>query len=161
MSNNDQEFDEEEAADRLQQEKNKSQSALKEVVADVATAPVRIGTSNLLRSAWLSFFSVVGFIFIGLPYINLHAFGHFIMPSFFANLGEEWVPGSVKQFAGSLGQGSIWLTIIEWIALIVLDIAVLIIIIVSLMTIFIIFDIAHGWFGFFLDIYLKLKGAVS
>ena len=152
--NNNSDFDEDEAADQLQQKRNKNKtamkSALKKKAADVVTTPVRMGTNSLLRSAWLSMASVLGFIFIGLPYINLHAFGHFVMPSFFANLGEEWVPKGVKQFAGSFGKGTIWFTVIEWIALIILDIGVLFIVLMSLVIFFIIIDTASGIFGFFI-----------
>lgn len=163
MSDNEQEFDEMEAADMLQQEQQRARSGgLKEAALDVVSAPIRAVGSGLLRSSWLSITSVLGFIFIGLPYINIHAFFlHQLFPKIFCNLGEEWVPKQLKQVAGELGKGSWMIIIFEWIALIIFDLIVLFFVIITIAIIMVAIDYATGllggWMGFIVDDAADLK----
>ncbi|MFH1662105.1 MAG: hypothetical protein ABIA02_03345 [Candidatus Falkowbacteria bacterium] len=110
----------------------------KDKIAKKITTPARMGTSWLLRSAWMSTTTVLGFIFIGLPYINLHVFGGMVLgEKFFCKLGDEWKP-AYKDIAGAFGQMGKAVGVFEILGLVMLDIAVLIIISVNLMLIMII-----------------------
>ena len=96
----------------------------KDKVEEKVMAPAKTGTNWLLRQAWLSIGTVVGFIFIGLPYINLHVFGGMVLgEKFFCKLGDEWKP-AYKDIAGSFGQTGKAIGIIEVMVLLMLDLAV-------------------------------------
>ncbi|PIV46960.1 hypothetical protein COS21_02540, partial [bacterium (Candidatus Gribaldobacteria) CG02_land_8_20_14_3_00_41_15] len=93
-------------------------------------APAKQGTKSLLRKAWWSTFSVMGF-FPGLFYINLHAL--FLLPVFgdklFCKLGEEWIPKEIKAAGGEAGKAAEnKFGIVEWIILLILDLIALTII---------------------------------
>ena len=106
-------------------------------------------------SPWINRSPVLGFIFIGLPYINLHAFGNLIVPSFFGRLGEEWLPKGLT----SVKKGSIAITFVEYLGLFILDMIILSIIFsVAGIVYFMIIDLYDGWIGFFVKTYLKIKG---
>lgn len=157
MPNNYQEFDEEEAADRLQQEQQKSREGLKETVVEAVTAPIKMGAARLLQSAWLSLTSVIGFVFIGLPYINAHVFMHFLLPSVFCNLGEEWTPKGVRQLAGKIKTGGTPITLVEWMLFITLDILVFVAIILIFIIFLMIIDFVTGLIGFFTSVASPLE----
>lgn len=123
--------------------------------ATAMTAPVRRGTSWLLQSAWESIATVWGFIFIGLPYINLHVLGNLTLgDKFFCKLGEEWqtVFGGIAGAFGGAGKG---IGLIEKIALIIFDIAVFLCILVITVVILIIIDLVTGIFGWFVKIVIS------
>lgn len=91
-----------------EQKKQAKQKADKEE-GGVITAPIRKGTSALLRQSWINLIPSWGLTLI---YINIHIFGNIaISPKFFCKFGEEWVPErirkqgdkAVKAFTGVLG----------------------------------------------------------
>ncbi len=77
----------------------------KKKIEEKVTAPAKMGTNWLLRWAWLSSGTVLGFIFIGLPYINIHVFLRFVLgEKFFCKLGDEWIPKKIKAVGGDAGK---------------------------------------------------------
>jgi len=134
--------------------KQAEKKSLKEKAVDKAVAPVRMGTSWLLKQAWLSIGTVVGFIFFGLPYINLHVFGRYsLSDKLFRKLGDEWKP-AYKDVAGAFGQMGRVIGIVEVMALLVLDLAVISVVAMILVIIILLVTIiAEPWkavdlFGF-------------
>jgi hypothetical protein len=58
-----------------------------------------IGTSLLLKNAWLNIIDSFGLTLI---YINLHVFGNSVFgKKIFCDLGEEWIPSSARSKLGS------------------------------------------------------------
>jgi hypothetical protein len=58
-----------------------------------------IGTSLLLKNAWLNIIDSFG---LSLIYINLHVFGHSVFgEKLFCELGEEWIPSNMRSSLGS------------------------------------------------------------
>ena len=114
---------------RLKEQANLKKRAQKKIEEKI-TAPAKKGTNSLLRKAWWSTFSVMGF-FPGLFYINLHAL--FLLPVFgdklFCKLGEEWIPKEIKAAGGEAGKAAEnKFGIVEWIILLILDLIALTII---------------------------------
>ena len=114
---------------RLKEQANLKKRAQKKIEEKV-TAPAKKGTNSLLRKAWWSTFSVMGF-FPGLFHINLHAL--FLLPVFgdklFCKLGEEWIPKEIKAAGGEAGKAAEnKFGIVEWIILGILDLIALTII---------------------------------
>lgn len=102
----------------------------KKKIEEAITAPIGMGTARLLQMAWGSIFSVVGFIFLGLPYINIHVFCRFVFgEKLFCKLGDEWMltKGAAKiggEATETAGRG---IGMAEWIIFIISDIIVLVI----------------------------------
>jgi len=118
--------------DRLRQLKEKAnlKKRAQKKIEEKIMAPAKQGTKSLLRKAWWSTFSVMGF-FPGLFYINLHAL--FLLPVFgdklFCKLGEEWIPKEIKAAGGEAGKAAEnKFGIVEWIILLILDLIALTII---------------------------------
>ena len=153
-------WDEEETAGelkRLRSAPGKEESGLMNKAATAVTAPVRKGTDWLLRSAWESISTVWGFVFLGLPYINLHVLGSMTMgDKFFGKLGSEWQSafgGVANAFGQSESKG---INLVEKIAFVVFDIVLFVCIIAIIAAVIIIIDITTGIFGWFAKLYAGL-----
>lgn len=104
----------------------------KDKVVEKVAAPMKMATSSLLKSAWISLpAEALTLFFPSLLYINLHVFGKVIFgEAFFCRLGEEWIPKTVHGNARKkLEDAAKGLGIIEAGFLFVLDLMVLFIII--------------------------------
>ena len=122
----------------------------KDKIEEKVVAPVKRGTNWLLKQAWLSIGTVFGFIFIGLPYINLHVFGKAVLgEKFFCKLGDEWKP-AYKDVAGAFGQMGRAIGIVEVMALLVLDLAAFLGVIALIAVLVIVIDLMTGVFGWFI-----------
>ncbi|MFH0892661.1 MAG: hypothetical protein V1867_07880 [Candidatus Falkowbacteria bacterium] len=138
---------------RLRSAPGKEEGGLMDKAATAITAPARKGTDWLLRSAWESISTVWGFVFLGLPYINLHVLGSMTLgDKFFGKLGSEWQSafgGVANAFGQSESKG---INLIEKIALIVFDIVLLLCVFAIIVIVIVIIDITTGIFGWFVDI---------
>jgi hypothetical protein len=77
------------------QKKEAQTAPAKEAGAGSATD----GTATLLKTAWLNIIDSFGLTLI---YINLHVFGHSVFgEKIFCDLGEEWIPNSLRSSLGS------------------------------------------------------------
>lgn len=77
------------AAKRQQADKEKKGDGLADKAAGAVAAPIKQGTSNLLKQAWLHLIDSFGFTLI---WIDIHVFLRQIFEKFFCKLGEEWLP---------------------------------------------------------------------
>lgn len=73
-----------------------------------ASQGMKFVTARMLRAAWLSEGTIVGFL-IGLAYINLHVFMRLVFgPSMFCKLGEEWSLGRTGSAGKTASAGAFW-----------------------------------------------------
>jgi len=85
-------------ASRLSRLKEQAKEKIKEKIA----APVKQGTSWLLKAAWLNLIDSFGLTLI---YINLHVFLRWVLSDkLFCKLGEEWLPKQITLVAGEAGE---------------------------------------------------------
>ncbi|MCK5117909.1 MAG: hypothetical protein KAR44_15040 [Candidatus Aegiribacteria sp.] len=114
----------------------KGQEAI-DKVKDIPGKASRMGSARMLQSAWLTTFSVIGFL-PGLLWVNIHAFGHLIFPKMVCALGEEWTAGTEKK----LGEGGKMMNYgLKWgegMLLVILDLFLLLIIVAALVIIVVI-----------------------
>jgi hypothetical protein len=82
--------------------KKKDKRSVKNKISDSLLLPVKSGLKWCLRLAWMSVFSVMGFMF-GMLYINIHVFFRLIFPKVFCELGEEWIPEQVLKLSKQSG----------------------------------------------------------
>src|SRR5680860_1764773 len=81
---------------KQEQEKQGKSSSLKQK----ATAPMRKGTSELLRLAWINLIPSFGLTLI---WINIHAFLSLVIgKDVFCRLGDEWLTGGISGGAKSV-----------------------------------------------------------
>ena len=80
---------------------------------DAAGQGMRFATARLLRAAWLSEGTIVGFL-LGLAYINLHVFLRLVLgPNMFCKLGEEWSLGKAGPAGKMASMGAFWAEAIQ------------------------------------------------
>jgi len=90
--------------------------------SEAASTGVKFATARLLRAAWMSEGTIVGFI-LGLAYINLHVFLRMVLgPSMFCKLGEEWSLGKAGAVGKTASMGAFW---VEAMQLILFDMLIL------------------------------------
>ncbi|NTW22298.1 hypothetical protein HGA34_01985 [Candidatus Falkowbacteria bacterium] len=89
---------------------------------ETASQGVKFATARLLRAAWMSEGTIVGFL-LGLVYINIHVFLRMVLgPNMFCKLGEEWSLGKT----GTAGKtASTGLFLVEAMQLILFDLLIL------------------------------------
>ncbi|OGF25154.1 hypothetical protein A2303_02295 [Candidatus Falkowbacteria bacterium RIFOXYB2_FULL_47_14] len=142
---------------RLRSAPGKEEGGFMDKAATAITAPARKGTDWLLRSAWESISTVWGFVFLGLPYINLHVLGGMTLgEKFFGKLGSEWQSafgGVANAFGQSESKG---INLVEKIALVVFDVVLFVCIIAIIAAVIIIIDFTTGIFGWFAKLYAGL-----
>jgi len=89
------------AAKRKQADKEKKGGGLADKAAGAVAAPIKQGTSKLLKQAWLHLVDSFGLTLI---WIDIHVFLRQIFEKFFCKLGEEWLP--TYGVGGETGGGS-------------------------------------------------------
>lgn len=92
--------------ERIFKKKKEAESGAADKVAEVATAPIRKGTSKLLQQAWLNLADSFGLTLI---WIDIHVWlGTIFGNKFFCKLGQEWLDSSIvsaeNEYAKSQGQ---------------------------------------------------------
>lgn len=118
---------------------------------DAGPLSPRRGTNMLLRYAWRSLATVWVFLLIGLPYVNFHVLMHLPFPQVFGPLGDEWVPPAYKALAGEFGQMGRGIGLLEKVALVVLDLAVLFIIGAAILIFLFVLDFTENFFELLMD----------
>jgi hypothetical protein len=105
------------------------------------------GTSQLLRMSWFALIPSFG---LSLLYINIHIFMHFLFPSLFCALGEEWsianpiLPEAKDTKNKALGMAEIMMVV-------GLNILIVMAVAAGLALIIMLFDSILGVFGFIYD----------
>ena len=95
----------------------------KDKIQEKVVAPVKTGTNNALRWAWMTLIPSFG---LSLIYINLHVFLKMVFgEKLFCKLGDEWIPKPIKDAGGDAGKmGGKAIGIVEVMGLLMLDLAV-------------------------------------
>lgn len=109
-------------------------------MAGKAAAPAKQATSQLLKQAWINLIDSFGLTLI---YINAHVFLRWVLgDTFFCKLGEEWIPKQAAAGGGEAGKtAGKGIGIVEIMALLFLDLAVLFTVIMTLTWIYLLVDI--------------------
>ncbi len=103
----------------------------KDKIEEKVVAPARMGTNYALRWAWMTLIPSFG---LSLIYVNLHVFLKFVFgEKLFCKLGEEWISKKIQAVGGDAGKmtGKA-IGIVEVMALLALDLAILFIIAIFL-----------------------------